>query len=132
LARWAWFGLARRRLPSPPCRSAQSIWVASWFLTYNQNPASSNPAGPAPIRASFDEVAAWAAKQGVPLWLGEFGAYSKADMQSRINWTTFIREEAESRGISWAYWEFGSGFGVYDRAAQRWNEGLLRALILPQ
>jgi endoglucanase len=61
--------------------------------------------------------------------LGEFGAYSKADMQSRVNWTTFVREEAEKRGFSYAYWEFGAGFGVYDREATGWNEGLLRALV---
>jgi endoglucanase len=64
-----------------------------------------------------------------PLWLGEFGAYEKADMASRARWTTFVREEAEKRGWSWAYWEFGAGFGVYDRAAEAYREALLRALI---
>jgi endoglucanase len=61
--------------------------------------------------------------------MGEFGAYGKADMQSRVSWTTFMREEAEKRGISWSYWEFGAGFGVYDRGAGAWNEELLWALI---
>ncbi len=65
----------------------------------------------------------------MPLWLGEFGAYNKADMQSRINWTKFVREQAEVRGIPWAYWEFGAEFGVYDRKVQDWNKGLLEALI---
>ena len=40
-----------------------------------------------------------------------------------------VREEAEARGISWSYWEFGAGFGVYDRDDEQWNEGLLNALI---
>ena len=39
------------------------------------------------------------------------------------------REGAEARGISWSYWEFGAGFGVYDRTSGRWREGLLEALI---
>jgi len=121
------------KTPLEPVPEARALaWVATWFQQYNQASAERNPAGPAPIRASFDEVVAWAEKRGLPLWLGEFGAYSKADMQSRVNWTTFVREEAESRRIAWAYWEFGSGFGVYDREAQRWNEGLLRALIPSQ
>lgn len=119
--------------PLDPVPEARAVaWAAAWFQQYNRFSAERNPSGPAPIRASFDEVVAWAEKRGVPLWLGEFGAYSKADMQSRVNWTTFVREAAEARGIAWAYWEFGSGFGVYDREAQRWNEGLLRALISPQ
>jgi endoglucanase len=46
-----------------------------------------------------------------------------------VNWTTFVRQEAEARGIPWAYWEFGAGFGIYDRDAGQWNEELLRALI---
>ena len=61
--------------------------------------------------------------------MGEFGAYEKADMQSRVNWTKFVREEAEARGISWAYWEFGAGFGIYDRKVKAWNKDLLNALI---
>ena len=63
------------------------------------------------------------------MWLGEFGAYDKADMQSRINWITFVREQAESLDIPWAYWEFGAGFGIYNRENGLWNKGLLRALI---
>jgi endoglucanase len=31
--------------------------------------------------------------------------------------------------MSWAYWEFGAGFGVYDREQNRWNDALLRALV---
>ena len=65
----------------------------------------------------------------MPLWLGEFGAYRKADMKSRINWTKFVRDQAEVRGIPWAYWEFGAEFGVYDCKLQDWNKGLLEALI---
>jgi endoglucanase len=40
-----------------------------------------------------------------------------------------VREEAEAIGISWSYWEFGAGFGVYDREVKAWNKGLLKALI---
>jgi endoglucanase len=40
-----------------------------------------------------------------------------------------VREEAEKRGWSWAYWEFGAGFGVYDRTREAYREELLRALI---
>jgi endoglucanase len=37
--------------------------------------------------------------------------------------------EAEKRGFSWAYWEFGSGFGAYDREKKEWRQPLLKALM---
>lgn len=83
----------------------------------------------AEIDNRFDLVAAWAKQSGIPVYLGEFGAYSKADMDSRVRWTTYVREQAEARGFAWAYWEFGAGFGVYDRDAREWQDELLRALI---
>ncbi|MCS6994791.1 MAG: glycoside hydrolase family 5 protein [Anaerolineales bacterium] len=83
----------------------------------------------AEINRHFTLVEAWSKQQGIPVYLGEFGAYSKADMPSRIRWTQYVREQAEARGFAWAYWEFGAGFGAYDRASQAWREELLRALI---
>ncbi|MEX0647717.1 MAG: glycoside hydrolase family 5 protein [Balneolaceae bacterium] len=77
----------------------------------------------------FDTAKEWADEHGRPLHLGEFGAFERADDESRELWTTYIREAAELRDFSWAYWEFGSGFGVYDRNAQQWRDYLLRALI---
>ena len=61
--------------------------------------------------------------------MGEFGAYSKADITSRALWTDFVAREAERHGFAWAYWEFCSGFGVYDKNAKQWNEPILKALI---
>ncbi len=81
------------------------------------------------IRADFDRAAAWAEREGVSLYLGEFGAYSTAEMDDRALWTEFVRSEAEARNMAWAYWEFGAGFGVYDRDAGAWREPLLRALV---
>jgi endoglucanase len=79
----------------------------------------------------FDlEVAAqWGEQNNRPIYLGEFGAYSKAGMASRARWTAYVARQAEARHISWAYWEFRSGFGVYDGQAKHWNEPLLKALI---
>ncbi len=109
--------------------AAKTGSTLTWLSEYNTQPVETNPAGYKPIRNAFDLAVGVAEKLDCVLWLGEFGAFEQADMQSRINWTAFVREEAEARGMSWAYWEFGSGFGVYDRAAERWHEGLLKALI---
>jgi endoglucanase len=79
----------------------------------------------------FARAAAWAKKAGRPLYLGEFGAYSAADMDSRARWTRAVAREAEKHGFSWAYWEFGAGFGAYDPKAEAWREPLLKALLGP-
>jgi endoglucanase len=81
------------------------------------------------IRAGFDQAEEWAKKHKVPVFLGEFGAFEKADMASRAKWTAAIVREAESHGFSWAYWEFASGFGAYDKSAKAWRKPLLNALI---
>ncbi|RPH57056.1 MAG: glycoside hydrolase family 5 protein, partial [Chloroflexi bacterium] len=81
------------------------------------------------VTSNFDSVAAWAEAHNVPVLLGEFGAYSKADMPSRARWTNFVAREAEARGFAWTYWEFCAGFGVYNPATRQWNEPLLKALI---
>jgi len=81
------------------------------------------------VQYDFNIVAQWAAGTQRPIFLGEFGAYSKADMASRERWTTFIAREAEKQGFSWGYWEFCSGFGVYSLEDNQWREPLLKALI---
>ncbi len=81
------------------------------------------------IATSMQTAAEWAERENRPLYLGEFGSYHKADMESRVRWTRCVREEAEQRGISWAYWEFAAGFGVYDPAAGGYREELLNALV---
>lgn len=82
------------------------------------------------ITDELDMAVRWAAQHNnIPLFMGEFGAYSKADMDSRIRWTHFVAREAERRNIPWAYWEFCSGFGAYDPVKEEWRTGLLNALI---
>ncbi len=83
------------------------------------------------IRRDFERAAAWAKAQGRPLFLGEFGAYSSADLESRETWTFAVAREAERLGISWSYWEFGSGFGAYDPMTESWHPSLLKALVPP-
>ncbi len=83
----------------------------------------------AAIRKSLDQAVAWAKKHERPVFLGEFGAYQEADMESRARWTRFVAREAEKRGFSWAYWEFCAGFGAYDPKADAWRPALKAALV---
>jgi len=82
------------------------------------------------ISRELDIVVAWSkAHNNIPLFLGEFGAYSKADPESRVRWTSYLARSAEARDIAWCYWEFCSGFGIYDPVRGEWRLPLLRALI---
>ena len=77
----------------------------------------------------LDFAAAWGKANNRPIFMGEFGAYNKGDLDSRVRWTTAVREDAEKRNMSWAYWEFGAGFGVYDRTKKAYIAPLLNALV---
>ncbi|MGC8819928.1 MAG: glycoside hydrolase family 5 protein [Fervidobacterium sp.] len=77
----------------------------------------------------FKYVNDWAKNNNVPVFLGEFGAYSKADMDSRVKWTDTVRKIAEEFGFSIAYWEFCAGFGLYDRWSKSWIEPLTTSAL---
>lgn len=81
------------------------------------------------LRRDFAGVKRWAEQEKRPVFLGEFGVYSRADDVTRIAWTTAVREEAQANGFAWAYWELASSFGILEPRALTWREPLLRALI---
>ena len=105
-------------------------WAGEEAQKWLGTPWNASDAEKAEITAHFDVVSDWAQRHhNVSILLGEFGVYSKADMASRARWTEFVRREAERHGFAWSYWEFASGFGVYDPEARVWREDLLKALI---
>lgn len=93
---------------------------ATWSGTPNQRRS---------IDEAFDAVAAWSKANRRPVYVGEFGAYSKTPLEDRARWTSYVRQAAERRGFAWAYWEFGSGFGAYDPQQQAWIKPLRAALV---
>lgn len=81
------------------------------------------------IVRDFDKAQNWARQHHRPIYLGEFGAYDKGDMDSRVRWTSFVVRHAEKLGWSWGYWQFDGDFIVYDMKTQRWVEPIRDALI---
>jgi len=81
------------------------------------------------VRQELAAAASWATQRGVPLFLGEFGVYSRVEMAARARWTAHVRTEAERLGMSWAYWDCGGDFGAFDPRRGAWREPLRRALL---
>lgn len=81
------------------------------------------------IRDDFAKAVTWAKAHSRPIFLGEFGAYDKAPMESRARYTDAVARTAESLGWSWAYWQFDSDFMLYDIPAKLWVEPIRAALI---
>lgn len=81
------------------------------------------------IKGEFAYAINYSKTHNIPIHIGEFGAYNKADMDSRVRWTTFLSRWFEEEGFSWAYWEFSAGFGIYNRSTQQYLMPLVNALL---
>jgi endoglucanase len=81
------------------------------------------------VDAQFTPALQWAERNGLPVHMGEFGAFSEADGPSRPRWTEHVVATAARLNVPWSYWEFCSGFGAYDATARAWRPELLEALV---
>ena len=73
-------------------------------------------------------AADWSKEHDRPIYLGEFGAYDKAPMDSRARYTAYVARTAEKLGFSWAYWQFDADFILYDIDKEHWITPILDAL----
>ena len=79
------------------------------------------------VQRDFAAISRWA--RGRPVYLGEFGAYEKAGIESRAKYLAFIARSAELEGWSLACWQFDHDFALFDSDRDRWVAPLLRALL---
>ncbi len=86
------------------------------------------------VRRDFDRVARWAAENRRQVILGEFGVSVFADAASQIRWTRLVREEAESRGMIWLFWQFFYEYdgdtlgGLWSHSGGFWRSEMVDAL----
>jgi endoglucanase len=97
-------------------------WVGTkWVAT---------PAEQAEVLKVFSQASEWSRQTQRPVFLGEYGSYGKyADAESRIRWTAFMATTARKNGIPAAYWEYCSGFGLWNPLEKQWREPLLNAVL---
>jgi len=90
-------------------------WVLDWIQKYNTLPTSQNPSSPLAFVDKLKYVHAWSDFYGRPVHLGEFGAYTKADQQSRVNFYAAFRRAAEAENLGWAIWDWSANFRYWDK-----------------
>lgn len=81
------------------------------------------------VEQELAKVSTWAKQNNRPIYIGEFGAYEKADLPSRIRWTASVARAFEQHGWSWGYWQFADNFAVFDMRTQKWVTPIRDALI---
>ena len=77
----------------------------------------------------MDDIAAWSKAHHLPIYYGEFGCtHAQNASTGRDTWYLEHRKAIESHGFAAAVWDDDGGFRVYDRQADQWDEGVLKAL----
>jgi endoglucanase len=116
----AHYGTRNVTFPGPPAAPVQPTVEAGafpesreFFERYNQEPADTNPGGPAAIIEQMELAKAFADRTKLPVYLGEFGAGINADLPSRARWARTARLEAEKRGFGWGYWDYSRNFAAH-------------------
>ena len=104
-------------------------WVLDWIKKYNTLPADKNPCSPVAFTDKLKFLHAWSDYYGRPIHLGEFGAYTKADAQSRANFYAAMRRAAEKENIGWCIWDWSAEFRYWDKKNQQPMPGLRAALF---
>lgn len=122
--------------PGPPAKPLElsadfkpEPWVLHWFKQYNSLSAATNPCSPIAFTDKLDLARAWSERYGRPVHIGEFGAYTKADDQSRSNFYSAFRLAAEERGLGWCLWDWSAGFRYWDKKHQAPMPGMHEALF---
>ena len=81
------------------------------------------------VEQDLAKVSDWSKRNNRPVYIGEFGSYEKADMDSRARWTAFVARQFEKHGWSWGYWQFDDNFAAFDMPTQKWVEPIRDALV---
>ncbi len=95
--------------PGPPAQSLVpdpkldlKPYGLNWIGKYNTLPADKNPSGPMAFTGKLKFLRAWSDHYGYPVHLGEFGAYIKADAQSRANFYSAFGARRNRRRLAGA------------------------------
>lgn len=74
------------------------------------------------LENKFKAVSNWSVTNNIPVFLGEFGAVSKCDYNSRMRHYRAYVENSYKYGVAFAAWDDGGDFRIMERQQKKWNE----------
>jgi len=100
-----------------------------WLEKYNTLPTAKNPSSPLAFTNKLKYIHDWSEYYGRPVHLGEFGAYTRADEESRAHFYAAFRTASEKENIGWCIWDWSAGFRYWDKTNNRPMAGMREALF---
>jgi endoglucanase len=104
-------------------------WVVDWIQRYNTLPTEKNPSSPSAFTGKLALARAWSDYYGRPIHVGEFGAYSTADRESRVHFYAAFRRACDENKLGWAMWDWNSGFRYWDEGKKEPVAGMREAMF---
>ncbi len=74
------------------------------------------------LRSKFQKVKDWSTQKNVPVFLGEFGALSKCEFNSRMKHYRAYMDFSREYGFAPCAWDDGGDFRILKRAEKQWEE----------
>jgi endoglucanase len=103
--------------------------VRNWIDNYNKLPAEKNPSSALAFAGRMKLARQWADHYGRPVYVGEYGAYTRADAESRANFYKAFRRVLAEEKLGWAIWDWNAGFRYWDSGKQEPSPGMREALF---
>jgi len=89
------------------------------------------PADHAFVDTWVDGLAAWAARRGVSVVLGEFGVTNAQMAEAgRVSWYAYHRRVAHGAGFAILAWDDDGMYRLLNRSANTWDAPIVKALGL--
>ena len=118
---------AQPLVPNPSLKLNAS--VVDWIDRYNTLPTAQNPSSSLAFGGELKLARMWSDYYGRPIHVGEFGAYTKADPESRARFYQAFRRACDENKIGWAIWDWSAGFRYWDKANGQPVSGMREALF---
>jgi endoglucanase len=82
------------------------------------------------LQRDVNSVVAWRNQLGVPVLLGEYGVDTAVPLLQRAAWTLDVTRALNGAAIPWCYFNYASGFAIYETGREAWIAPMIEALGL--
>jgi endoglucanase len=104
--------------------TASRIWKGNYWTNSDKQKAY--------VERDFAKIDRWSKANHRRVILGEFGVSVYANLGSQVQWTSLIRQEAESKHMVWIFWDFFSQDklgALFNQSTGAWRRPILEALL---